>query len=79
MISEAWNVGGPQVYETQLESPNDDTGNEPNKIYLTQLEETFDCDAYYPIKYLQSLNCEEQSQPRIEDGIKYTFKTLIIP
>ena len=75
MISEAWNIGGPQVYQAQLEDKYDTRKIEPEKLYVTKLEGVFDCDTFYPIKYLNSLKCIEKSEPKIENGVKYTFNT----
>ena len=77
MISEAWNIGGTGVYKTQLEDKN--TIDQQNKLFLTELEETFDCDTFYPVEYLQSLKCEERGDTKVEKGIKYTFSTLTLP
>ena len=74
VISEAWNIGGPQVYETQLKDKNNDVSFS-SKLYLTQLEAEFDCDAFYPVKYLDSLECLEKSEPKLENDITYTFST----
>ena len=72
VISEAWNIGGPQVYVTQLNDKNNEV-NFSSKLYLTQLEAEFDCDAFYPVKYLDSLECLEKSEPKLENDITYTF------
>jgi len=46
-----------------------------NKYFAPQLEAEFDCDAFYPVKYLGSLECLEKSGPKLENDIKYTFST----
>ena len=74
VISEAWNIGGPQVYVTQLKDKNNYV-SVSSKLYLTQLEADFDCDAFYPVKYLASLDCLEKSEPKLENVITYTFST----
>ena len=49
-----------------------------SKLYLTQLEEEFDCDAFYPIKYLDSFKCLDKSESKVENGVEYTFSTWSI-
>ena len=62
------------MYETQLKDKNNDVSFS-SKLYLTQLEEEFDCDAFYPVRYLGSLECVEKSEPKLENDIIYTFST----
>ena len=72
-ISEAWNIGGPQLYEEQLK-----TQDKEMTIYLTQLEKTFDCDTFFPIQYLSNYQIQEESDliKDQESGVQFKFKTL---
>ena len=62
------------MYETQLKDKDKDVSIS-SKLYLTQLEAEFDCDAFYPVKYLGSLECLEKSESKLENDITYTFST----
>ena len=70
-ISEAWNVGGPQVYKAQLE----DNNNVPFKLYITKLNKVFDCDTFYPTEYINHLKCIESSELYEENGTMLQFHT----
>lgn len=74
-ITEAWNIGGPQLYETHL-IDFIGSSNEKNYVYLTRLDQAFSCDVFYPIKYLAQLTLVDQSEEKQENGVKFIFSIL---
>ena len=79
-ISEAWNIGGPKVYEAQLQSifsGNPVVKRKGRKLYLTKLHQAFQCDTFYPTQYLEKLQNDETQEvinvTEEEKGIKLSF------
>ena len=83
-ISEAWNLGGAAIYEEHLKLNKSlsETGNPVktgDKLYLTKIQQEFDCDVFYPVKYLPEMTEIEQNDEIIEENkITYTFHTHLI-
>jgi dihydrofolate reductase len=79
-ISQAWNIGGPSLYEDHILDCQD--SKYPGKLHLTQLEQTFDCDTFYPMKYLSKLSQQDDkkcntnicNQRFEENGVYFTFQ-----
>lgn len=74
-ISEAWNIGGPKVYEAQL-LQNTVKRRLGRKLYLTKLHQAFQCDTFYPTQYLEKLQYDIQEVTNVteeEKGIKLSF------
>ena len=79
-ISEAWNIGGPKVYEAQLLWNTDKRSlvdsSRGAKLFLTKLHQAFQCDTFYPEQYLEKLQYIEDGKDVIwaeENGVKLSF------
>ena len=79
-ISEAWNIGGPKVYEAQLLWNTDKRSladsSRGAKLFLTKLHQAFQCDTFYPGQYLEKLQYIEDEKDVIwaeENGVKLSF------
>ena len=70
-ITEAWNIGGPYIYKTQID--NIEKRQFDGKLYLTKLYSVYDCDVFYPIEYLEKFKCVESSELFQENDIKLQF------
>ena len=48
----AWNLGGPGIYQDQLEYLHARLPKEVmiSRVYMTKVHKKFECDAFYPIK-----------------------------
>ena len=73
-ITEAWNIGGPYIYKTQMDN-NIEKRQFHGKIYLTKLYATYDCDVFYPIEFSKQFKCVESSELLEENNIKLQFFT----
>ena len=66
-VEEAFVIGGAQIYRDTIANPNCGT------IYLTEIDEQFDCDAFFPKidpeKFKKTFSSEEKN----ENGIKFKF------
>lgn len=74
-ITEAWNIGGPQLYQSHLLDLIAKQ-RQQDCVYLTKLDQVFNCDVFYPIKYLDQLTLLDQSQEQQEGDVKYVFCVL---
>ena len=70
-VSDAWNIGGPGLYQEQLEylekQPND---VEKFRVYMTKIYKTFPCDVFYPIQTWNRLKYKFQ-ELKLCDGIPH--------
>lgn len=61
-------IGGGKVYEQAIQHPD------CAKIYLTQVDAIFDCDAFFPSRFLQeNFNLKESTAPQVENGLSFNF------
>ena len=76
-ISEAWNIGGPKVYEAQFQKLNE-YPSVFGKLYLTKVHKTYDCDTFYPTEYIKNLKNTENSDVIEENGIQLSFHVYVL-
>ena len=58
LVSEAWNIGGPSVYDDQLNSlaTNDNYLTDGKfRVYMTNIQHSYNCDIFYPMKTWHSV------------------------
>lgn len=71
-VENVWIIGGGSVYNEAMESPNCD------KLYLTEVKKTFECDAFFPgvPKDFQVIESDEHVPKGVqeEDGLQYEYK-----
>ncbi len=60
-------IGGGTVYTESLKHP------QLQRIYVTEIEESFDCDTFFP-DYRSSFVQVSESPAKSENGISYSFK-----
>lgn len=68
-IESSFVIGGGKVFAEAINHPDCD------KIYLTQIQQSFDCDALFPAIDLNKFKLIESADPAEENGIKYQFLT----
>lgn len=66
-IEQIFIVGGANLYAQAIEHPNCD------KIYLTEVLDTFECDAFFPSIPEKIFSLLSRSKEREENGVKYRF------
>ncbi len=64
----AFIIGGATLYAEAIEHPSCD------ELILTELEGTFECDAFFPT-YKEEWNEKESSDLQVEGELSYRFKT----
>ena len=65
-IGEVFNIGGGKLYAETINHPN------CNKIYITKIERTFNCDTFYP-PIPSKFKKVEESKIFEENNIKFKF------
>ncbi len=65
-IEEAFIIGGGMLYKYAISQP------ECNKLYITEIQQTFDCDIFFP-KIPDDFKKTEESEIVEEDGIKFKY------
>ncbi len=65
-IADIFVIGGEQIFEVALKMPA------CKKLYLTQIEYTFDCDTFFP-KFEQQFKQDTVSEILQENGLPYCF------
>lgn len=68
-LSEAFVLGGSQLFDLALEHPLLD------KVYLTEIYKDFDCDCFFP-DYKGKFHTRSSSPMQNENGVDYMFKVL---
>ncbi len=65
-LCEVFIIGGASIYAQAIKL------EECEKVYLTEIEGTFDCDTFFP-ELPRGFNKVMESEPREEMGIRYVF------
>jgi len=60
-------IGGASVYKQAIEHPDCD------RIYLTEVQDVFNCDAFFPEIDYNIFEVIEDADPHDENGLKYRF------
>lgn len=63
---DVWVIGGAEVFSQVL--------GKAEELYLTQLEESFDCTVFFP-EFHTSFAKISQSERQTENGVHYTYQT----
>ena len=67
-VKEAWNIGGPGLYEEHLEHLEHHPENNQNvKIYMTKIYKDFACNVFYPMKTWNRLQAKFQELTASDD------------
>lgn len=66
-LNEVFIIGGASVYKQAIEHPDCE------KIYLTEVLDEFDCDAFFPEIAKEIFSLESRSEKHEEDGLWYRF------
>ncbi|MFA5829473.1 MAG: dihydrofolate reductase [Candidatus Gracilibacteria bacterium] len=68
-IENVFVIGGANIFAQAIDHPDCQT------IYLTQIEQTFNCDTFFPKESLQkNFSLKSTSEVSEENGLKFSFK-----
>lgn len=67
IIETVFVIGGQQVYEEAIKYP------ECQKLYITQVHGTYECDAFFP-DFMQDFDKAQSSSDHSEDSVTYHFE-----
>lgn len=66
-IDQIFIIGGANLYAQAIDHPNADA------LYLTEILQSFDCDAFFPTFQEKGFELESRSEEQEENGIAYRF------
>lgn len=69
-IDQVFIIGGAQVYHEAIFHP------ELERIYLTRIEEDFDCDTFFPDEIPEEFEIVSATELMESDGLEYSFVVL---
>jgi dihydrofolate reductase len=69
-VDQVFVIGGGQLYQESILHP------ELEKIYLTRIEEDFDCDTFFPDQIPEEFEIVSTSELMESDGLEYSFLIL---
>jgi dihydrofolate reductase len=69
-IDEIFVIGGAKLYEEAVLHP------ELERIYLTRIEEIFDCDTFFPDQIPEDFEIVSSTEIMESDGLEYSFVVL---
>lgn len=69
-VDEIFVIGGAKLYEEAILHP------ELERIYLTRIEEVFDCDTFFPDQIPEDFEIVSTTETMESDGLEYSFLVL---
>ena len=75
---EVWIIGGTQIYDLFLNNYPDNGLLNPSKIYITYIDENFECDSFFPlINYNKYKFISQEIHNNLNESLNYSIIDVI--